>query len=81
MDTSPREPARRQSAGAQHPILFLMYHELELPGRAMCQSEAGYVRYIVSEASFRQQMQLMHTAGNHGIFRGQAERVERDSRP
>ena len=26
----------------------LMYHELELPGRAMCHAEAGYVRYVVS---------------------------------
>ena len=29
-------------------IVFLMYHELELPGRRLCQSEPGYVRYILA---------------------------------
>jgi len=37
-------------------IVFLMYHELELPGRPMAQSEAGYVRYIVPETSWRAQI-------------------------
>jgi peptidoglycan/xylan/chitin deacetylase (PgdA/CDA1 family) len=41
---------------ASRGIVFLMYHELELPGRPLCQSEPGYVRYILSETSFRSQM-------------------------
>jgi len=39
--------------------LFLMYHELEIPGRPLCQSEPGYVRYIVGEKDFRAQVQLL----------------------
>jgi len=27
-------------------IVFLMYHELESPGHHLCQSEAGYIRYV-----------------------------------
>lgn len=41
---------------AEPGTVFLMYHELELPGRPLCQSEPGYVRYILSEESFRSQM-------------------------
>jgi peptidoglycan/xylan/chitin deacetylase (PgdA/CDA1 family) len=39
--------------------IYLMYHELELPGRALCQIEPGYVRYIVNAADFRTQMQFL----------------------
>lgn len=31
---------------------FLMYHELELPGRPLCDTEPGYVRYVVRAAEF-----------------------------
>ena len=37
-------------------IVFLMYHELELAGRKLCQSEPGYVRYILPVDTFRSQM-------------------------
>ena len=37
-------------------IVFLMYHELELPGRKLVQSEPGYVRYILPIETFRSQM-------------------------
>ena len=37
-------------------VVFLMYHELELPARALCQSEAGYVRYILYADQFADQM-------------------------
>jgi peptidoglycan/xylan/chitin deacetylase (PgdA/CDA1 family) len=67
MDAVRTEPDQPKSSRSEHSILFLMYHELELPGRSLCQSEAGYVRYIVSEASFRQQMQLIQSAGRRGI--------------
>ena len=34
-------------------IVFLMYHELEIPGRPLCRGEAGYSRYILPENNFR----------------------------
>jgi peptidoglycan/xylan/chitin deacetylase (PgdA/CDA1 family) len=37
-------------------IVFLMYHELELPRRGLVESDPGYVRYIVPESSFRTQI-------------------------
>lgn len=43
--------------------LFLMYHELELPKRQLCQSEPGYVRYIVPEADFRSQIKFLRESG------------------
>jgi peptidoglycan/xylan/chitin deacetylase (PgdA/CDA1 family) len=57
----------------------LMYHEIELPGRPMCQSEAGYVRYVVKEFSFRQQLTWLKDHGWHGVSVGQtlaADRIE-----
>jgi peptidoglycan/xylan/chitin deacetylase (PgdA/CDA1 family) len=45
----------------------LMYHELELPDRALCHSEAGYVRYIVSVENFRKQLEALSQAGLQGI--------------
>lgn len=43
--------------------LFLMYHELELPRRPLCQSEPGYVRYIVPGADFRSQIRFLRESG------------------
>jgi peptidoglycan/xylan/chitin deacetylase (PgdA/CDA1 family) len=48
-------------------IVFLMYHELELPGRPLVQSEPGYVRYILREATFRSQMDWLRKNGWHGL--------------
>jgi hypothetical protein len=48
-------------------IVYLMYHELELPGRRLCQSEPGYVRYILSETSFRTQMDWLRRNGWQGL--------------
>jgi peptidoglycan/xylan/chitin deacetylase (PgdA/CDA1 family) len=48
---------------AQPGIVFLMYHELELPGRPLCHSEPGYVRYVVREEIFTSQMNWLRT--NH----------------
>jgi hypothetical protein len=48
-------------------IVFLMYHELELPGRKFCQSEPGYVRYILSLETFRGQMDWMKKSGLRGL--------------
>ena len=33
-----------------------MYHELEIPGRLSCQSEEGYLRYVVRQNDFRSQL-------------------------
>jgi peptidoglycan/xylan/chitin deacetylase (PgdA/CDA1 family) len=53
-------------------IVYLMYHELEVPGRPLCQAEAGYVRYIVVASEFRAQLQSIKDAGWQGIRVGQA---------
>lgn len=51
---------------------FLMYHELELPRRPLCQSEAGYVRYIIPETVFRGQMSWLRQNGWKGLSVGEA---------
>ena len=43
--------------------VFLMYHELELTGRKLCQSEPGYVRYILPLGAFRRQMEWLKDSG------------------
>jgi len=47
--------------------VFLMYHELELPGRPLCQSEPGYVRYVVAKADFESQMEWLGSIGWRGV--------------
>jgi peptidoglycan/xylan/chitin deacetylase (PgdA/CDA1 family) len=46
---------------------ILMYHELEIEGRSLCQSEQGYVRYVVRENAFREQMQWLQHSGMRGL--------------
>jgi peptidoglycan/xylan/chitin deacetylase (PgdA/CDA1 family) len=53
-------------------VIFLMYHELEKPGRALRQNETGYVRYIVRENDFREQMALLRSEGWKGLSIGDA---------
>jgi peptidoglycan/xylan/chitin deacetylase (PgdA/CDA1 family) len=48
-------------------IIYLMYHELEVEGRPLCQSEQGYVRYVVRERGFREQMKWLHSMGVKGL--------------
>jgi len=48
-------------------IVYLMYHELELENRKLCQSEPGYVRYILSLDTFRSQMEWLKTNNWHGL--------------
>jgi peptidoglycan/xylan/chitin deacetylase (PgdA/CDA1 family) len=55
-------------------IVFLMYHELELPERELVQSEPGYTRYILSEASFRSQIEWLRQQGWRGLSVSQALR-------
>lgn len=44
-----------------------MYHELEIAGRRLCQSEPGYVRYILPLETFRGQMSWMKVSGWRGL--------------
>jgi len=44
-----------------------MYHELEIPGRSLCQNEAGYSRYVVLQEDFRSQMRWLQKAGWRGM--------------
>jgi peptidoglycan/xylan/chitin deacetylase (PgdA/CDA1 family) len=48
-------------------VVFLMYHELETPGRALRQAEPGYVRYIIRAAAFREQMKSLQHDGWQGV--------------
>jgi peptidoglycan/xylan/chitin deacetylase (PgdA/CDA1 family) len=48
-------------------IVFLMYHELELPGRPLCQSEPGYARYVLSQGTFLSQMGWLAQKGWRGL--------------
>ena len=47
-------------------VVFLMYHELGLPGRATCHSEPGYVRYVVQSRDFQLQMERLASEGWRG---------------
>jgi peptidoglycan/xylan/chitin deacetylase (PgdA/CDA1 family) len=47
--------------------VFLMYHEIELHGRPLCQSDPGYVRYILTDQAFRDQMQWIKHSGFRGL--------------
>jgi len=55
-------------------IVFLMYHELELAGRKLCQSDPGYVRYILPLETFRRQMAWMKKSAWRGLNVGEALR-------
>jgi peptidoglycan/xylan/chitin deacetylase (PgdA/CDA1 family) len=55
-------------------IVFLMYHELEIGGRKLCQSEPGYVRYILPLETFRRQMAWIKESGWRGLNVGEAVR-------
>jgi peptidoglycan/xylan/chitin deacetylase (PgdA/CDA1 family) len=57
---------------ASRGIVCLMYHELELPGRALAQVEPGYVRYILTETTFRSQVDWLRNNGWRGLNVGQA---------
>lgn len=48
-------------------IVFLMFHELELPGRPLVQSEPGYVRYILTQSAFRTQIDWLQRNGWRGL--------------
>ena len=53
-------------------VAYLMYHELELPERSLCQSDPGYVRYVLKAAAFREQVARLRAEGSRGISVGEA---------
>ena len=53
-------------------IVFLMYHELQLPGREVVQSDPGYFRYILSGESFESQILWLKQSGWRGLSVGEA---------
>src|SRR5262252_5911399 len=48
----------------------LMYHELELPGRSLCQSDPGYRRYVVPASQFESQLRHLKSLGYLGTSIG-----------
>jgi peptidoglycan/xylan/chitin deacetylase (PgdA/CDA1 family) len=52
--------------------VFLMYHELEVADRPLCQSEPGYVRYIIGAGDFQEQVNWLRAAGWLGLNVSQA---------
>jgi peptidoglycan/xylan/chitin deacetylase (PgdA/CDA1 family) len=52
--------------------VFLMYHELEITGRPLCQTEPGYARYVLRAPDFRAQMNYLKANGWQGLSVGQA---------
>jgi len=57
---------------AERRTVFLMYHELQTPGRVLCLDEPGYVRYAVRFADFRRQVELLSREGRRGLSVGEA---------
>src|SRR5579864_5557977 len=53
-------------------IVFLMYHELEEPGHALCHAEPGYVRYVLRTPDFYSQMKFLQSQGWRGASVGEA---------
>jgi len=47
--------------------VFLMYHELEVHGHALCQSEPGYVRYVLRAGDFEAQMRSLQQSAWGGV--------------
>ncbi|HJQ69742.1 MAG TPA: polysaccharide deacetylase family protein [Blastocatellia bacterium] len=47
--------------------VYLMYHEIAVPGRRLCQAEEGYARYVVAERDFREQIRMLRDKGYSGV--------------
>jgi peptidoglycan/xylan/chitin deacetylase (PgdA/CDA1 family) len=54
-------------------LVYLMYHELEVPGRSLCDSDPGYVRYIVHGKDFTEQINWLKAQGLAGLSVEQAQ--------
>jgi len=57
---------------ASDSTVFLMYHELEVAGRPLCQSDPGYEPYVLKEADFRSQIGWLRESGWRGASVGEA---------
>ena len=57
---------------AANGTIFVMYHELEVPGRTVAQSEPGYVRYVLPSGDFERQMDWLQQNGWRGMNVSQA---------
>ena len=53
-------------------VSYLMYHEIERPGRSLCSDDAGYVRYVVHEKTFDLQLGSLRSTGMRGASVGAA---------
>lgn len=62
----------------QSEIVYLMYHELEVPGRQVCNSDPGYVRYVLPISDFTQQMHALKDGGWTGICVSEALAAPRE---
>lgn len=47
--------------------VFLMYHELEVAGRELCEREEGYARYVVTAEHFQEHLTRMGANGWRGL--------------
>jgi peptidoglycan/xylan/chitin deacetylase (PgdA/CDA1 family) len=59
-------------------IAYLMYHELERPGRTLCQSEPGYNRYVLPESEFHSHLARLRANGFRGLSVSEALRTDAD---
>jgi len=53
-------------------VVFLMYHELALPGRKLVESAPGYARYVLEKSEFEWQLRAIRDLGFRGIGVSQA---------
>lgn len=47
--------------------VYLMYHELQLPDRELCEGDPGYVRYVIAASDFREQLAYLRGDGFRGL--------------
>lgn len=52
--------------------VYLMYHELQLPGRELCQKAGSYTRYVVSQSDFQAQVSWLKESEWRGLSVGEA---------
>ena len=48
-------------------VIYLMYHELEVVGRALCKTGPGYIRYVIPADNFRAQLASLGAAEFRGL--------------
>jgi peptidoglycan/xylan/chitin deacetylase (PgdA/CDA1 family) len=48
-------------------VAYLMYHELARPDRDLCNTDPGYIRYVVDETTFRAHVDRLRSEGLRGL--------------